>query len=92
MLLSEAVSNSAKHAFKETKNPIIDIKLELTSSKQIVLIIKDNGIGFIENKTSEKKQTLGLKLMQIFANKLSGKIEIKGENGTIINLTFPYRN
>ncbi len=87
MLINETVSNSIKYAFSETSEPQIIINLDLCEDNNIELKIKDNGIGF-DQKEVEQKNTLGLKLVSIFAKQIGGNLTIANNNGTLIKLIF----
>ena len=84
LIISELITNSLKHAFKNTNEGII-----IVSFKQVdnvyELIIGDDGVGFVpENKSAG----LGTKLTQIFTKQLGGIIEIMNKPGTIYRLVF----
>ena len=90
LLLTEIVSNCFKHAFDENKeNASIDIKL-VTSNKNIIFNVKDNGIGFpIEMLTNMKSSSFGLQFIQGLVKSLEGSISIQNVSGAEVSCVFP---
>ncbi|MFN4233393.1 MAG: histidine kinase dimerization/phosphoacceptor domain -containing protein [Bacteroidia bacterium] len=88
MITSEAISNAVKHAFNNVEYPEIEVAL-MPKDDGYLYTIQDNGVGISNEKLSLKGKTFGLKLMEIFAQKIKGKLEVKKNNvGTIISITF----
>jgi two-component sensor histidine kinase len=87
LIITELVSNSMKHAFKERAIGIIRIELIKDEiSGQMTLHYTDNGDGFDFYKASEKG--LGLEIIRGLINQLDGIVETKGSNGFELTLTF----
>jgi len=57
LIINEIITNSFKHAFKETKNPQIKIKITQINQNNI-LTISDNGSGFEKKRKSHRNGTL----------------------------------
>lgn len=75
MIISELVSNSFKHAFKNILKPQIVIQLKTdNSSERIILTVEDNGHGFIQEESNESG--LGRRLVDIFSRQLEGTYEL----------------
>jgi two-component sensor histidine kinase len=88
LVINELVSNVMKHAF--TPGEKGDLNINLSSyNENLVLIIKDNGIGFPSSIDFKNTETLGLKLVNTLVDQINGKIEITADNGTEIRITFP---
>jgi two-component sensor histidine kinase len=84
IIVNELVTNSFKHAFKNS-NGKIDIKL-YNKNNQNILEVQDNGIGFDSNI---HKNSLGLKLINIIVkNQLNGKIVLNSTNKTQCIIRF----
>ncbi len=83
-IVQEAISNVIKHSKAST----IDIQLHYNHNN-LSLLIKDNGIGFINDKT---KPGLGLQNMKIRALQLFGKTTVESQYGigTTIIIEIPY--
>jgi len=88
LIINEAVINSLKHAFNNNNQGGIEISA-IKSDNNINLAIKDNGIGILKPENSKSFGGFGFQLMHSFATKLSGKIFIENNNGTIINIKIP---
>lgn len=87
MIISELVSNSAKYAFKGTKEPLISISLKQdVQNKQFILKIFDNGTS-VPTSDSNKKG-IGLRLVDIFSRQLKGTYAIDTTKGYSYTLHF----
>lgn len=73
LLVNELVTNSAKHAFRDTAQPIISILLSRIDANTIALIYKDNGLGM---EVNPQKSTLGLELISCFVDQLDGTMQM----------------
>lgn len=79
--IKEVLNNSLKHA-QATK---IELNMDLVSSKQIQITIRDNGIGF-------KKENVfgnGLKNIQKRVEAMKGTLNIKTQNGLLTIFKIP---
>ncbi len=93
MLTSEAITNSIKYAFENTKNPEININVSHDKKTEILYFnIKDNGLGIEEDVISGEKTSFGMRLIQIFAAQLKADIQLKNNCGTEIELSFIPKN
>lgn len=83
-LVQEAVQNAHKHA----KPTFVQVKIEVKATK-VILIVKDNGVGF--DKTEKKENSFGLMGMKERVHVLEGKIDIvsKLNGGTMIMIEVP---
>jgi signal transduction histidine kinase len=83
-IIQEALNNCNKYA----KASRIDIQICKEEAENIVLKIKDNGIGFNQNK---KKNGIGMKNMSERAESIKGKLLVHSEinKGTTILIEFP---
>lgn len=86
LITYELLSNSLEHAFQNRKKG--QITLEHHQDKNLVLSIKDDGIGFPNNIDFRHTKTLGMRLVLDLVNQLNGTIEQKINNGTEYILTF----
>lgn len=85
MITSEVISNSIKHAFKQTPEPNVTIQLKGLGNK-LVYVISDNGSGFDGHKKDQS--SLGLRLVDIFSRQLKGDYTIKGSSGFEYQIEF----
>lgn len=90
LLLNECVINSYKHAFKETDEGLINIKLR-RNGEEVNVDVLDNGSGLPDEVEFETQSTLGMTLMRTLVSQLKGKARFKnktGESGTHFKLSF----
>ncbi|MDV2684301.1 histidine kinase [Alkalihalophilus lindianensis] len=83
-LIQEGVQNAYKHA-KPTE---IQVKIEIKPTK-VIMIIKDDGVGF--DTTKLKEGSFGLMGMRERVNMLKGELTIQSKKdiGTIISIEVP---
>jgi len=79
----EALNNIIKHA--KATNTYLKIEI---SEKLLIIIIKDNGVGFDTN-LEIKKRRHGLSNMEMRISSIGGNISISSSNGTSIILSIP---
>jgi len=84
LILNELISNSNKHAFKNSKSPEININFK-KSSKDWEFVYRDNG-SFQE--FSSNTQSIGMKIIQMMSKQLKGNTEIRSDNGFEFVLMF----
>ncbi|MEH2345314.1 MAG: PAS domain S-box protein [Nostoc sp.] len=88
LIINELVSNALKYAFVGNRGGKIEVKFYQKSESNLILIIKDNGVGLPENFDSKKTKTLGITLVQGLVKQLRGKLEINSQQGTEFRITF----
>ena len=101
LLINELMSNALKYAFPaawerpdEADN---EIRVALSSQEdalsaqedgQYVLIVSDNGVGLPPDFIFPNEDTLGIFLIETFAEQLEGIVEWHNENGTTCTIVF----
>ncbi len=85
MILNELVSNSLKYAFKNRGKGDIWIAVKKIKNK-ILLQVRDNGDGLPEGFDPGNTTTFGFELIHAFVQKLKGQIQIRGNNGTDVQI------
>jgi PAS domain S-box-containing protein len=88
LIVNELVSNAFKHAFPDNRGGKLLLKLHQDNSQKIILVIKDNGIGFPPHLDFKNTESLGLQLVCTLAEQLEGEIRLNKENGTTFELIF----
>lgn len=88
LIINELVSNALKYAFVGKIRGEIEVKFYQKAESNLILIIRDNGIGLPENFDSKKAKTLGITLVQGLVKQLRGKLEIESHQGTQFKITF----
>jgi len=89
LIVNELISNSMKHAFNEESNAKITVRLSSGLNDNIELEISDNGKGIEPNLNIEKNESIGMKLISIFSEKLKSKLSIVTDSGTKVKLSIP---
>jgi len=87
LLVTEAVSNSLKHAFIGKSAGAINVSIEPASDAGMVLVVADDGIGMTPRE--ERHTGVGMSLIEGFAKQLSGRVEITPGPGTRIMIYLP---
>ncbi len=88
LIVNELVMNDYKHAF--THIPVPKITLELDKGvREIVLRVRDNGIGLPDNFEIDDSPTLGMKLIHLLILQLKGDFSYSNSEGTEWRIVFP---
>jgi two-component sensor histidine kinase len=91
MILNELISNSLKYAFPKEEvhtaknNGYIWIKMEKNGS-ELLLQVKDNGIGLPGDFDIDKTTSFGYEIIKAFSQKLKARIKIDGSSGTDVQI------
>lgn len=88
LIMNEAITNSIKHAFVNRENGSIFISFKNSEENQLVLCIKDDGVGLAGNFEEMEFQSLGMKLIKGFCQDLGAKLTVENNNGLFINIEF----
>lgn len=90
LIFNEIMSNALKHAFPDNQNGQITIDFHHFSKQNLILSVKDNGVGFEKRKNNNEHETLGMALIQSLVEQLDADITIETakNNGTAITLLF----
>ncbi|NWF89008.1 MAG: PAS domain S-box protein [Ignavibacteriaceae bacterium] len=86
-IVNELVSNSLKYAFPNGLEGQIKISLK-SSDKQNILKVYDNGVGISSEIELGKTNTLGLQLVQMFCEQISGTVTLRRGEGTEFLISF----
>lgn len=92
LLLNEAITNSIKYAFPESRPGKIAVSFKYKVGTQVTLMIRDNGIGLPPDFDASQVQSLGMSLMHGLATEVSGILHIDGSEGTTVTLAFDLPN
>jgi two-component sensor histidine kinase len=93
LLITEALSNALRHGFPAGARGKVTIGLTADADGKATITIADDGIGWVstageEGAASERAQSMGMSLMQVFARQLGGELEVAGPPGAIIRFSF----
>lgn len=82
LMINELISNACKHAFAGHPAPILNIDLS-EKNHQITMRIKDNGLKPV---SFQKKESFGMKLINMMVDQLDGHLSYEFNNGSIFTL------
>ncbi|HEX2113768.1 MAG TPA: histidine kinase dimerization/phosphoacceptor domain -containing protein [Alphaproteobacteria bacterium] len=86
ILVSELVTNAAKHAFADREVGNVSVRLRSIDDSICELVVQDDGIGIREDAA----QGFGSKVIRIMVEQLHGKLKVaNGRPGATFNVTFP---
>lgn len=89
LIVNELLSNSLKYAFPVDQDGEITIALQAAPEGNIVLTVRDTGIGFPAEVDFRHTDSLGLQLVCLLTEQLGGTIELDRTTGTQWTVTFP---
>jgi pentatricopeptide repeat protein len=88
LILNEAITNAVKYAFPGDRRGTISIVLEKKNGQNMLLKIADNGIGLPQHFDLDTNNSLGMRLMKLFADQLEGDLFFHNSEGVEISLRF----
>jgi two-component sensor histidine kinase len=89
LLVTEAITNAYKHAFNERDGGHIDVRVLRESPSSLLLTIRDDGVGFDPAASPPEQNGLGRSLIEAFVRQLRGELEVRSEQGTVVQVRFP---
>ncbi len=94
LILNEMIVNAYKHAFPGGKasSGKGNCAIAVTAKHEgdiLALTVADNGIGQPVSVNIENPQTLGLRLIKMLSQQISGSLEMDRTGGTVYHLKFP---
>lgn len=89
MLINEIITNAYQHAFTDSGNPEIFIRLSLDVNDDYVLTIRDNGGGMVDETMFNNAKTTGFVIIDALIGQLDAKLTVKNENGTEFSILIP---
>jgi two-component sensor histidine kinase len=82
----EALANAFRHAFPSRSDTAkVQVCLRSMPDSTIRLTIKDNGVGF---ETEQARSSIGLRLLQTFAQQLDGAATVVSQSGQGTTVTL----
>lgn len=87
LIVNEAVTNSLKHAFPNSRIGVIEVSLRCVGEDFYELGVADNGVGC---QALGRPGSLGMKLIETFARQLRGNLAITHNRGLKIAISFPH--
>lgn len=81
LIINELVTNSLKYGGLDNPTPLLQISI-LSKAENMVIGIKDNGMGLPADFDISQSKSFGLKLVQSLVRQLGGKLTWTTEGGT----------
>ncbi len=88
LILNEILSNAFKYAFNGSQQGEIDISMKTISQNKVELKVKDSGKGITIEMMDASANSLGMRLINAFSEKLDAEMNITNTNGTEYKLVF----
>jgi predicted ATPase/two-component sensor histidine kinase len=89
LIIIELLSNSLKYAFPKERKGNILVSLHSLEIDRFRLTVGDDGVGLPKDLDITRLESLGLRLVSDLARfQLGGKMELSGEEGTIVHVYF----
>ncbi len=98
LIVNELLSNALKYAYPKGETGVVEVVFQTNNqsgfdsrpgkSERYRLVVKDDGVGIPDDVDPSNTKTLGLKLVNILADQMRGKLEIDRQNGTKFELFF----
>lgn len=89
MAVTEACTNAVVHAYTEDTDPPARFDVEMFADEvQLLVVVRDQGIGIAEDEEERSEGALGLGLPLIAA--LSDAFEVRAQDGTEVRMGFLY--
>lgn len=88
LIVNELMSNSMRHAYPGGKGKIY-VSLTIDKFGELILVVRDEGIGLPESIDPENSDTTGFNLVYMLATgQLDGSVNINRDHGTRITVKF----
>ncbi|HLF63354.1 MAG TPA: sensor histidine kinase [Saprospiraceae bacterium] len=90
LIVNELISNSLKYAFRDGRRGLIEVFIGRVDD-QIVLEVKDNGVGLPEGFKVDTSPNFGYKLINILSERLGATLSALSSNGTLVSVSIPVK-
>jgi len=87
LLVTEAATNSAKHAFRQGSGTCFEVSLQSAGADRLVLTIRDDGPGVTDSE-APATSSLGLRIMRGLATQLGGRLTMENRDGAVVLVEF----
>lgn len=92
LIINELVVNSLKHAFINNATGNINIEVQCDADDHAIMVVSDDGIGMPPENYHCQKNTLGLKIVKLMAEKqLEAVVALDCKKGTLFKFSFPIK-
>lgn len=91
LIINELLTNSLKYAFDKDIEGLIIVSLKVID-QEAILLVSDNGKGLSKSFSIEGSSGMGLELVKMLTEQLSGKLEVTSNNGATFKIVLPIVN
>ena len=88
IIINECITNSIKHAFKNSNEPLISVQAN-RKNDTVILIYSDNGCGISDPVSMQNSETFGFSLIKLLTDNLHGVMQIENQKGLKYTFEFP---
>lgn len=90
LIIVELITNSAKYAYPTATGGKIWVSIQREGEKNILIAVRDNGVGFPEEFDPQKSRGLGMRIIQAFAKQLHTTLAFDNlAQGSEVRFLFP---
>ncbi|HEY4310795.1 MAG TPA: CHASE3 domain-containing protein [Pirellulales bacterium] len=89
LLVNELLSNCLKHAFADRDHGCIEVELHSADEREILLSVRDDGVGLPEHVHPETSPTFGMQVIMALVDQLHGSLHVERALGTEFQIRFP---
>jgi PAS domain S-box-containing protein len=84
IILTELITNALKYAFPNGRSGLVLAQAQQTEGGTVELLVRDDGVGMGQLREG----SLGFGLVRSLVNQLRGDIDVKGDAGVAVRITF----
>lgn len=85
IVLTELITNAVKYAFPPPRSGTILTQARRSEPGRVELLIRDDGVGM----SSLREGSLGYSLIRSLVQQISGELDIRGDAGLTVTISFP---
>lgn len=90
LIIVELITNSAKYAYSAGTSGNIWVSIQSEGDKNILIAVRDEGVGFPDNFDPQKTRGLGMRIIQAFAKQLHTTLTFNNRSpGSEVRFLFP---
>lgn len=88
LIVNELVSNAFKHAFRNSPEGTILVRMTKDDQEKIILSVIDDGVGLPTDFDVSDSSNMGLEIVSLLVTQLGGEMDIVSDQGTRIEIDF----
>ncbi len=88
LIVNELLTNAVKHAFPGDEEGEVYVETGLDNHGNNVLIVRDNGMGLLDEINFKESGTMGFQLVNSLVNQLNGSVILSRGEGTTFQIIW----